>query len=118
MGRLNESSHCFSAHWQAFQRYQPIGRSHNPKHFLPHAEVRASNGSMQEEADRRQAEQWSRNLGQLSEGQRSICALVFVMAAASAGVKPAILLVDEVDAALGVQPLCLSLHRRERANCC
>jgi hypothetical protein len=53
--------------------------------------------------------EWSHNLGELSEGQRSICALVFVMSAAAAGVKPAVLLVDEVDAALGAVHMSASM---------
>ena len=71
------------------------------------AEADTSGSFAQEGADGTVAEakqsqsNWSSNLGELSEGQRSICALVFVMSAASAGVKPAVLLVDEVDAALG-----------------
>jgi ABC-type glutathione transport system ATPase component len=43
---------------------------------------------------------WSCNLGELSEGQRSLCAIAFVLAAGASGVTPAVLLVDEVDAAL------------------
>jgi chromosome segregation ATPase len=46
------------------------------------------------------SEEWSGNMSELSEGQRSLCALAYVLAAACAGVAPAVLLVDEVDAAL------------------
>lgn len=44
--------------------------------------------------------EWSSNLEELSTGQRSLCALAYLLAAAGSGVKPAMLLVDEVDAAL------------------
>ena len=43
---------------------------------------------------------WSSNLEELSTGQKSLCALAYLLAAAGAGIKPALLLVDEVDAAL------------------
>lgn len=43
---------------------------------------------------------WSSNLEELSTGQRSLCALAYLLAAAGSGIKPAMLLVDEVDAAL------------------
>ena len=45
-------------------------------------------------------ERWSSNLEELSTGQRSLCALAYLLAAAGSGIKPAMLLVDEVDAAL------------------
>lgn len=79
------------------QREQPKG----------HVKADESGGFIRKPGEGSQAQakwstsDWSSNLGELSEGQRSICALVFVMSAASSGVKPAVLLVDEVDAALG-----------------
>ena len=46
------------------------------------------------------AQAWSANLAELSGGQRSLCSLAFLLAASGAGIAPALLLVDEVDAAL------------------
>lgn len=52
------------------------------------------------EAESSQDKAWSTNLGELSGGQRSLCALAFLLAASTAGIAPSVLLVDEVDAAL------------------
>jgi DNA repair ATPase RecN len=47
-----------------------------------------------------QSGEWMLSLSELSGGQRSLCSLAFILAATQAGAAPALMLVDEVDAAL------------------
>lgn len=82
------------------EQRQLVTQAGNSGNCMPATDEDAVDLNQKRGSKHRSAE-WSSNLGELSEGQRSICALVFVMSASASGVKPAVLLVDEVDAALG-----------------